>query len=1574
MKTAKINRLYFLLGFMFVALFSFARAPIARAESAYFSINSSEIFLSGSKVNFTLESLQTPSIEFRLYRIDDPAAFFIMQRDFHSPVAENSPKFTKAPKDIKKSAGNLVYILKTRYRNIFRTLLKQDMRKNFAASYGIQQQKEIVHFVKFPVLKQYTLLKQWTHKPRKKQGDEYYVHETIAMPVTEKGVYLVEAIHENFIAYTAVLVSDIRFIAKETAAQQTLFVCNATTGKPVSGADVTFLEDVKNSNAVARTVKTSADGMAVMDKKEAGKSYKFLIQKDRNFLLSDPYSYSWSMEKYKIYVYTDRPVYRPGHTVHFKAILREKHENNFSVPASREVTVAVTDPRDNTLMEKKVKTNDSGTLEDSVILPEEPPTGRYSIQVKLNEDVYDYGYFSVEEYRKPEFKITLDPDKKSYVSGDTVKTRVSARYYFGEPVKDAAVSYFIYKSAYYKPWWQDYEYGWYFAGDDEASYYDFQLYDKGEGALDENGGFSFAFKSDNKGEDLIYKVVAKISDKSRHEVEGSSLVMVAQGMFDISMETDKYGYTKGDSIKLSLKTQDILGNLMAQSVHISAVNVQYEWKQVKDAHHKHKLAWKWFRKETPVFKRDVETETPTNVIMEIPAADNGEMEITAVSKDARGNVIKRSEYVYVMDSRYSFYESTKDVKLSADKKVYHAGDTAKVLVTLPAKNVTLFAGVEGDALYEKRVLSVEGYSAVLEFPLKDVYMPNVFVKVHFVLNGKFYEGTQELIIPPDEKFLNIDIKTDSENYKPGEKVKVHVSVTDARHHPVAAEVSLCIVDESIYAIKKETTPDIRKFFYGKRWNQVDTQYSYDFYFSGYSVERDTKMAKAKSDALSWADVKGKKGVTVRKKFLDTMYWNAMLQTGNDGTLNVEIPTPDNLTTWRITARAVTQDTQAGETTKTFITRKSLLVRLALPRFFRERDHITFQTIVHNYLKSGKKVHVTLEADGIKINEKLHQTLFLPEGKDKALQWTATVLPAENVMLRAFAETNEESDAMELTLPVLPHGFLNTRTFSFSSGKKQWRKSLPLNFPRNAVKNTKALTVSVAPSLMGPVYASLDYLVHYPYGCTEQTMSSFLPAVLVNRLVKQLKVPLDEKIKKRLPDVLYKGLNRLSEYQHGDGGWGWWENDETDTGMTAYVVYGLSLAKKSGFPVNEDMLSSGISAVTELLKAEDMDLTMRLYILYALSLSGNKDASMILKIYDDAKTWKKENGYGLALLALTLKNMNQRREARAVVKALLKKAVYKGKFMYWKSPRPVYYWEDDTVEMTAFALKAVVGAYPRSASAEKIMAYLMSQRQGHEWKSTKDTSAVLFALVDYIKSTGELDSDFTADITLNGRLLKTVSFKRGDAFKEGVEMQLSVRDMKNINSLRIAKNGNGKLYVSASQSYYTSEEHIKPHGNNFTVTRGYYILQPAKKSDGSWSYNARLLSPSTDLHSGDEILVKVSVRAKEDNQYFMLEDFFPSGFEPVKDTQGYDINGFEYYDGLEDDEWSYFWSHQDVRDEKISFFVTYLPKGEQTFTYIMRAEASGTFHVMPAQAMLMYYPDTLSTSSENIVKVVDKSAD
>ncbi len=251
-----------------------------------------------------------------------------------------------------------------------------------------------------------------------------------------------------------------------------------------------------------------------------------------------------------------------------------------------------------------------------------------------------------------------------------------------------------------------------------------------------------------------------------------------------------------------------------------------------------------------------------------------------------------------------------------------------------------------------------------------------------------YTQQLDLKVPARDKMLNLQIIPNKKEFRPRETASYTVLARNADGSPAAgAEVSLGVVDEAVYSIAPESVGDIRRDFYGPRYSSVSTSFSVNYYFSGYAGTKTMELARRKKPKNQFADIKDETAnPLIRKIFKDTAFWQPDLVTGADGKATVKFDLPDNLTTWRATARAVTADTKVGVAVSKVVERKDVIIRVAMPRFLTAGDTVTLSGIVHNYLKSEKVTKISIEVAGAKLLDPAQQTVTIPSQGEHRVNW------------------------------------------------------------------------------------------------------------------------------------------------------------------------------------------------------------------------------------------------------------------------------------------------------------------------------------------------------------------------------------------------------------------------------------------------------------------------------------------------------------------------------------------------------------------------------------------------------------
>ena len=446
--------------------------------------------------------------------------------------------------------------------------------------------------------------------------------------------------------------------------------------------------------------------------------------------------------------------------------------------------------------------------------------------------------------------------------------------------------------------------------------------------------------------------------------------------------------------------------------------------------------------------------------------------------------------------------------------------------------------------------------------------PSVSINVAIIQDHQVYEQQVRLPVLRREQKLTVSVASDKARYKPGETAAYTVITRNYLGHPVPAELSLGVIDASLYAIAPDPAPDLESFFYSGQEVRVNTEFSFAAQYSGGAYQTVPASPARTPDA----------NIRVRKTFADTAYWNPFVETGADGTVRVSFILPDNLTTWRATARGITLNTAVGSTTQEVVTSLPLVVRLALPRFYVQGDQAVVSAIVQNFSGASRTVHVRMEPHGATLIGDVDRTVTLDAGGQTRLRWQATVTDLPNVRFQVVADGGADGarDATETALPVAAPGLKMVTASADTLTDPGANQKIDLS----SLPTSATVTLTLAPSLASSLFPALDYLASFPSGNAEATMSSFLPDIAAARALKA-RGP----ARPALATQVNLGLQKLYRYQHSDGGWNWWEFDQTDGDMTAYVLSGLVEARRAGYLVDDQRLLRGTEALKRLLNGE-----------------------------------------------------------------------------------------------------------------------------------------------------------------------------------------------------------------------------------------------------------------------------------------------------------------------------------------------------------------------------------------------------
>jgi alpha-2-macroglobulin len=1225
---------------------------------------------------------------------------------------------------------------------------------------------------------------------------------------------------------------------------------------------------------------------------------------------------------YLAHIYTERPIYRPGQVVNFKAIVRKDDDARYTLPEeSTPVEVRVLDTRGNALETMELLTNRFGSVHGTTSIAEGAMLGDYKIEMDV-DGVITSQTFKVEDYRKPDYQIhltSLQPEKQDkFVRGEEMQVKVNASYYFGEPLASAKLN-----VQFFHEW-------------------PLETRVRSTVVTDENGETTITFPApydpnyntyyywDNSSLPQRIRMQVTANDGSNQTVTGVYSFLVYPASEQLSLETGGYYANPNEPFIVTAKAVDLFGQPIA--VHKLSLTI-YSWnRQTFEFNHPEQII-------------DLRTDESGTATQEIQLRA-GYHQLTLRGKDPKGHEVEVSRGIYVFRSKQDWFQRSREefLMISAEKDSYKPYETARLAIESTFSGPALLTFERGGVINTKTIELTEPLTLV-ETEIIPEHAPNVYVTVNAWQAASqdvaryrysYYTETQadsylrlaktQIQVDSTARALDIQITTDKQTYAPGETLNALIQVRDAAGDPVPAELSLAVVDESIFALASDPSGDIFNAFYGPRAHSVSTFNS---------------MAPMRVLMLGGMGGGGgdERFVAPRSEFLDTSAWLPVVETNADGQATVSVDLPDNTTSWRLTVKAVTLDHKVGQAERNVETRKDLFLRPILPRVLTNGDQATLTAFIHNYSAQTQTVTVNLSAPGLEIRSQNDQQVSLEPGEVSPVGWQVRVQSAKPTQVTMTAKSEAGVlDSILLPLVLQPAA---VRDVQNQSGQFSGTLTLGLPLP-NVERETSEVRLTLNRSMSGTLLNGLEYLTGYPYGCVEQTMSRALPNAVVARAAQSLGVGGAE-MEARLEPLIKASIQRLYGLQHSDGGWGWWTDDVSDPYQTAWVLFGLGVMNDSGYAIEPKVIDNAARWLKAQMGGDSLDIRTRAYALYSMAQAGGGDLEKTQALVSESI--HELDPFSQAALALALNRLGEKAQAQAILDILSQSALKENEFAYW--PQPSYDGEyhsktmASSVRTTALALLAYAEIQPENELVPGIINYLAEQRQGiYGWGTTNETSITILGLTEHLIHAGNKLGSTPYEVLVNGKSLAFGTLEVGNS-SAGIDIPLpELKD--GVNSLVVKTQGENPIYFDLSTRYDLLGTEVEAAGS-IQVARTY--LDPKTKA------------PIERFEAGQLVKVEVHVQVPENTFFLAVEDYLPGGLEALNEglsaANQVSMNdwGYESYQPFLWEEYGY--NYKEIRGDRVAFFITSLGKGTHTFTYYARATTPGQFVALPAQAYAMY---------------------
>jgi len=1364
----------------------------------------------------------------------------------------------------------------------------------------------------------------------------YKEKNRITLPIENEGVWYLELNLAGNIESVFVIRSKVAALLKEGDGEFIVWGQNLKTKKSLEKGTFTAYNLV---GQVSEIGKSGLDNQGIAKLPLTSEVDIGLLQYENDLALvpinlkylNMGYSYKRFEEKQrqaKFFVFTDRPLYRPGGKIYFKTIIRDDNDARYTIPQGlAKVKVYKDWKEENSIFEKDYEITAEGTVYGEIEIPQDVATGYYQLKTDLDptpEDTWEAWRlegttsFRIEHFRKPEYSIDIEVPKREFIQGDETLFKITGEYFSGQALSNKQVSYKITSSNFY-----EYSYVSDIASrlSDDFNYccWSGREIEKGKAIFNTQGEAEVDLKvklpEDTK-KTQVFAIEAQFDDGSGNPVFSRKNILVYPSEYGIYRSESYRTGRVGEAFSLPLVLVPHRETKI-KGVFLKAKIKRTTWIAHQEPSKKYPA---WTKEEEDLPEIKAKSDQEGKLTFEFTPFKKGSYQLTIEGKDEKGNLVTKEFHLWVVAQGKPLYKGSggeKGISVQPEKEKYQHTETAKITITSEIPDRDIFLSLDRERVNRFEIVHLEGKTKTIEIPLVETDIPNIFVKVASFSNNFLDNDSEQIIVSSDPKKIKVSVTADKKRYRPGETIELFIKTTDLKGNPVSADTAVWAVDKAIFELT-ERHEDIIKTFWNTRGDGTSQAHSLE----GINVS----MAEGGG---------GGGGGDIREVFEDTAYWNPKVATDEFGKARLSFKLPDNLTTWVVAAVSTTLDTMVGQTTSEIMVTKDVIVRPTLPNILRIGDHLVLGTTVYNYTEENRVFDVSLSFDSGQIKSGNYQKEVKADGFNRFFWKILPEKENEEAKLTFTSQSTtdrEVSDTIVQQVPVQKFGFWE-KTGETAIGSKEF----VLNLGSKIDEEKTEINLSLASSLLGSLPSAMKYLIRYPYGCTEQITSQAIPAVLAYQNPDIFGTILAEK---NAQEIIEKSVSKLKSFQNSDGGWLWWPNSPyaSDHFITSYVLEFLSEAKAAGFTVENEVLQKAKNYLLQENKPQGFTKEKIVAKNYGLALLGVKTEN--IRNFDELTPDL------LAFATITnARNGDLNPQTNGLDKLVsMKKA--QGDGFFWEAGKDDYFGSENA--STALAIRAILEAGGDRETAAKGVRFLTRNRQKHYWSNTFATAQVVRAVIDFSKSEQGLAPNYQYQVKLDDKMLAQGWAQ--DWQKPLEEISLKGTEVKKDSKITVEKiSGEGEIYSTLVINQFHTDKNAKALSNNLAINREYI-------NEKGVEYG---------LGVGDTVEVKLTLSGLgAEEKYGVVVDELPSGMIPINPAfKSEQFTEQKYQKGV---------FGRQVTENGMILSLRKVEPGTHTFSYKARVVSEGVFNTPPAQAFLMYAPEINARTQAGVVKVAEKS--
>jgi uncharacterized protein YfaS (alpha-2-macroglobulin family) len=1267
---------------------------------------------------------------------------------------------------------------------------------------------------------------------------------------------------------------------------------------------------------------------------------------------------------YRAGMYGDRGVYRPGETARVVAIVR--NEKDVAPPVEMPIEVKLIDPRQKVAKKMLKKANAAGVIALDFKFDDFAPTGVYRVTLEAGKKSIGSHSFNVEELVPERMKVTADAAKSDFGAADKVPVKVSARYLFGGSAEGSRVELGCeLRPAVFSPKTNNnYEYGVWRPAEKAPEPIALGTASgvlSAEGTAEvmcpparERGGFT--------GTSRLSAKVAVFEAGSGRTTQADASALVHPEAYYIGLLSGtrvvKAGETftvEGILVDWTGKPVDTISEVELELLHVEN---EHDWIYEEE---NGRWSYRYYTRLASEGKLPKAPVRGGKFTASISAGRNaGAFVVRAKAGKAQTDLRLEGNEPY-----WYWWSENEGGRDETPRPMKPAGValTAPESIELGKKvTVTFDAPFTGKALMSiesNRVLVHEWIDMTAgkmewSFTLNE-HAPNVYVSA-FVVKDPHADsaesflpsrgfGVQSMRVEPKAFAHEVKLETPKE-VRSSSKLEVTIDLGELDDPTFA---TIAAVDEGILSLTKFQTPDPLALLFDRRRLGVSTHETI-----GWNL-----LLPAGGNSRSEGGDADGSGLGRVQPVKPVALWSGLIEIPKSGKASVTFDVPQYRGSLRVMV-VTAGPKKMGHASANVIVRDPIVVQTTLPRFLSYNDRAEVPVFLTNMSGKAATIEVTVSAetlavpglvraipesgDPIEVEGAASKKIELADGASGTAVFRIKALRAVGAAkLKVVAVSGDSRSEESLDVPFLPAAPKSrvVQRIELTAGKNDVKQYLS-----GWVPTTEKSTLWVTGNPYGESFDNLRYLLHYPYGCIEQTTSATRPLLYVSSFVQNVDPELVAR--EKIESMVMGGVNRILSMQTPSGGFAYWPGGQEPTPWgTAYATHLLIDAQKLRYPVPEERVKDAIDWIERELttRYENKNTKQRdwyywenaeAYLQYVLAVSGKGRKGRIERLIEEERAVAKkdsESAEQLYMLQAAL-YLSGDHSYEAELKKPDTSPISPERKNSWS------FYSDR--RRRGFMLSTFTDLFGADPAGEKLAQLVAEGLRGNQssWYTTQE---LVWGLTGLGKRVGETAKDFTpATLTANGKKLSSEESAAGAKSSDRSWTVARASEHDEL-SVEVTDTKGGKVFLILSSEGVRVDAKYQLGGQGLSLNRTYRRSsgEPFDLQDGS-------------IKLGDVVYAEITLsnRTGERIQNIALTDRFPASFEIENPRLG---RGSTVLTWVQPDElWTL--DYMNLRDERIELFGALEGGQSKKFVYALRAVTAGQFVVPPVEAEAMYYPD------------------